>query len=52
MSVVQNMDLVSERDRYTRLMRAVECMCIEHIGEGSALRVNITARTKNASFEI
>ena len=40
-----------ERDRYEKLTRTVESMCIEHIGEGSALRVNITARTKNpASF--
>lgn len=40
-----------ERDRYEKLTRTVESLCIEHIGEGSALRVNITARTKNpASF--
>jgi ppGpp synthetase/RelA/SpoT-type nucleotidyltranferase len=36
-----------ERDRYEKLTRTVESLCIEHIGEGSALRVNITARTKN-----
>jgi len=36
-----------ERDRYEKLTRTVEALCLEHIDEGSSLRVNITARTKN-----
>jgi len=40
-----------ERDRYEKLTRTVEQICNERIREGSALRVNITARTKSpASF--
>ena len=40
-----------ERDRYEKLTRTVEQICNERIREGSALRVNVTARTKSlASF--
>lgn len=38
-----------ERDRYEKLTRTVEGICIEHIAEGASLRVNITARTKSST---
>ena len=42
---------VRERDRYEKLTRHVEAMCVERIAESLSLRANITGRTKSpASF--
>lgn len=36
-----------EVDRYTKMTRTVEDMCLKHFHEDSALQANITARTKS-----
>ncbi len=40
---------VRERDRYIKLTRLIEEICVEYFVEKSSFRVNITARTKSPS---